>query len=251
MCGLINILSAQVERIYDDEGHLRTIKPINDAGRYEGVAISYYPDGMIEQEVPYEDGLIHGVMRRYWPDGELSKEVHYQAGEQEGLERSYHPNGTLEMERNWVAGHLQGRMTVQDTLQRMRLLIWMQTDSVVFAQRFGPEGRLTHEKIGRWDDFRLDSSTLSPVRVFAQEELPLQAGRWHALQAFLPGVPLALTQVNCEGCQDFEARQGLPYPLHLLPAEGQQSLTLYLGIRLRPGAAPVLMRSVTVPIASP
>lgn len=248
---LSNILSAQVERIYDEEGNLRTVKPINSAGLYDGVAVSYYPNGVIEQEVPYENGEIHGVMRSYYPDGELSQELRYHAGKQQGQERTYHPNGSLEIERHWQAGRLHGRMTVRDTLQRLRMMVWMETDSVVFAQRFAADGRLTHEKVGRWGNFRLDTSELLSIQVHAETGLPLRAGRWQSMQVFMPGVPTHLVRLNCEGCQDFEAGQNLPYPLQVLPAGDRRTLIFYLSVSLRPGAAPVMMRSVSIPIASP
>jgi hypothetical protein len=248
---LSNILSAQVERIYDEEGNLRTVKPINAAGLYDGLAVSYYPNGVIEQELPYEDGAIHGVMRGYYPDGELRQELRYHAGLRQGAERTYHPNGSLEMERHWEADRLHGRMSIRDTLHRLRMIVWMEADSVVFAQRFAADGRLTHEKVGRWGNFRLDTSELLSIRVYAEAGLPLRAGRWQGLQVLVPGVPTHLMRLNCEGCQDFETGQSLPYPLQVMPADDRSSLTFYLRVSLRPGAAPVMMRSISLPIASP
>lgn len=246
----VHILFAQVERIYDEAGHLRRVNPINLDGLYDGTGMSYYPSGVIEAEIPYQGGEIDGVLRRYWPDGTLRMEQHYRAGLPHGFDRSYHPNGVLEREQQWRDGQREGMMRVQDTLGRLRLLAWSYHDSLVFAQRFDVRGALTHEKLGKWGNLHLDTTALMAPRVFVAEGQPLRADTWYRVQAFVPGVPTQLMRVNCQGCATFEAKGHLPYPLRLVPEAGRRTLTLYLSISRRPGAAPVLLRSVQLVVDS-
>jgi hypothetical protein len=246
----INILSAQVERIYDEAGNLRTVKPINPAGLYEGIGTSYYPNGVIEAEIPYQSGNIHGKLRRYWPDGALKLEQRYDHGIREGAEFRYHPNGILEMSRQWEIDRIHGFTQIQDTLARLRLLAWSYRDSVVFAQYFDAEGRLSEEKVGKWGDLHLDTAALRPVRVFTETRQALQAGQWYALQVVIPGVPTSLVRLSCDHCEAFDVQGQWPYPVRLKAPVGEKEVVLYLGIKLRPGAAPMLLKMIRLSLES-
>ena len=78
----------------------------------------YYPDGTIEVEHHYRDGLLHDpdpetpADRRYYPDGTVSGEVHYRDGlfhdpdPDTPAVRHYYPDGTVELEAHCCDGEL-------------------------------------------------------------------------------------------------------------------------------------------------
>lgn len=57
----------------------------NDYGQpLTGVVESYYPDGTLEESIPYRGGYITGWYERRYPDGSLHQLIHYQEGRIDG-----------------------------------------------------------------------------------------------------------------------------------------------------------------------
>lgn len=246
---ITNILLGQVERIYNEDGQLKAVRPLNEEGLYDGLGVLYYPDGTVEEETPYIGGEVHGIVRRYTKDGSLQAEIRYVRGVPDGLERMYHPDGGLETQREWEDGQLKGNMVVYDSYGHLRMRARMHSDSVVFAQRFDDEGKLTNERVGAWGSLRLDTTDLLPLRVFAEDGFPLKANAENALQVVIPGIPQTLMSLSCEGGQLVDTNGSLPYPIVVIPAPDAEYLTIYARISMRPGAAPAFMRKSTVNIA--
>ena len=52
------LATAQIEKVYGDDGLLLEIFPLNER-EYEGKGYRYYPGGAIKAEVPHKAGDIH------------------------------------------------------------------------------------------------------------------------------------------------------------------------------------------------
>ena len=243
------ILFSQVERVYDKEGHILAINPINEDGLYEGIGYSFYPSGTVAKETPYKAGNIHGIERQFFENEQLKAEVPYQEGIQQGTETTFYPEGARKMQRHWEKGRLQGFMRVYYPDQSLQMLCMLHQDSIMYAQYFDPNGVLKRELMGDWEG-RLDTSQLTQVALRfpdraahrSAQDMPTET---FMCQAYIPGVPTDLVTYSLEG-GEIVRRTDLPFLLEVSPDPGVESMTLYLQISVRPGAGPVLARKVEI-----
>ncbi len=78
-------------------------------GKRDGDYFQFHPDGHLEKEGLYHNGLLEGTLKRYAPDGHLEKEVPYHNGFRNGLEKQYHTDGkTLSQTWEMKDGKLNG-----------------------------------------------------------------------------------------------------------------------------------------------
>jgi antitoxin component YwqK of YwqJK toxin-antitoxin module len=69
---------------------------------------SYYPNGSIEYESEYKNGILHGVSK-YWDNsGNLISEAKYSNGKLHGLWISYFSNGRIHSKVNYYYGKKDG-----------------------------------------------------------------------------------------------------------------------------------------------
>ena len=64
-------------------------------GLREGVATSYFVEGMVSGTTPYKNGKRDGLKKEYYRNGTLAREKPYVDGQQEGVEKWYYEDGTL------------------------------------------------------------------------------------------------------------------------------------------------------------
>ncbi len=87
-------------KIYDREGNIQQEKKFNDDGKIEGREVFYFPDGTIEYELNYDNGVKVGQAVRYYPNGDIKKIINYgDNGEilnEEERERVNPEKGTIE-----------------------------------------------------------------------------------------------------------------------------------------------------------
>lgn len=51
-----------------------------DSERFTGIAEDRFPDGSLQHETEYRNGILDGVARTYWPDGGVRDEAWYDYG---------------------------------------------------------------------------------------------------------------------------------------------------------------------------
>ena len=62
---------------------------------YSGIIDGHYPDGQLEVEYTYVEGLPSGIQRIWYPNGQLMKEWDAVRGNGSRWSRQWHPNGTV------------------------------------------------------------------------------------------------------------------------------------------------------------
>lgn len=246
------VLWGQIERIFDENGHLQAINPLNEEGEYHGTGYSYYPSGALKTEIPYREGDIEGELKQYYENGALARLTPYRDSKPDGLEKEFFSDSSLKATRHWRAGKLDGWAKAFFPSGELYLYTYLQQDSILFSQRFNEGGQLLHELVGTWEQ-PLDTLHLLPIRYSLPEAATsLVAGQPNRLQVVVPGVPLALVRYSARGAQlERQTWDKLPWFLTLVPEAGVEEITVFLRISLRPGAAATLLRSVKVPVSSP
>ena len=69
--------------VFDEQGNKIAVIPYK-AGKEEGEARYFFPDGSLQKQVPFVDGKIHGVEKRWSKDGELLLVSHFNDGKKDG-----------------------------------------------------------------------------------------------------------------------------------------------------------------------
>ncbi len=59
---------------------------------------TYYPNGQIEREESFKNGIPHGLSKRYYPNGGIESERSFENGIPHGWHRTWHENGVLASE---------------------------------------------------------------------------------------------------------------------------------------------------------
>lgn len=70
----------------------------------------YHPNGVISDELEYENGIAHGMEKRFYEDGTLAQEGKVQYDKEVGLWKMYYPNGQLKQQATFVDGQLEGEV---------------------------------------------------------------------------------------------------------------------------------------------
>lgn len=239
-------LTAQVEFVYDEQEQVQVVNPINAEGRIEGVGVTFYPSGGVAQETTYAGGLPHGAATTYYEDGRVSAQWTYEQGYKNGLYSAFYPNGRLQLLQDWDQGLRQGETYLFYPSGPLQAYALMDVDTLVFAQRYDLQGRLVYERVTPFP-YDLDTVDLPEPRYFLAGEGPLRAGETRELAVFIPEVPTPFVEVSCrDGVLVPQADSRYPY--RLTPTAGQSHCTLYLRVRLRADAQPVLLRRVVLPV---
>src|SRR5690606_7404636 len=64
-------------------------------GRKNGFAISCHKNGMIDEIVIWERGVIHGDVTHFYSNGRVKQIVHWKNGKPNGIAKYFHDNGEL------------------------------------------------------------------------------------------------------------------------------------------------------------
>lgn len=66
---------------------------------FTGTVYANYPDGGMEVEFNYSQGLPAGIQRRWYPNGQLEQEWDAVRGRGSAWSREWYPNGVMKCER--------------------------------------------------------------------------------------------------------------------------------------------------------
>jgi len=80
----------------------------------DNVVKSYYPNGIIESEISFNDSVREGEAKFYYEDGTIKEERLYVNGRVEGLVKKYYPNGKLKELINIEGGKREGPTSLFD-----------------------------------------------------------------------------------------------------------------------------------------
>lgn len=80
----------------------------------DGPVKTYYPDGIVESEINFNNGVREGEAKFYFEDGNLKEERLYVNGRVEGLVKTYHSNGNLKELINIEEGKREGPTSIFD-----------------------------------------------------------------------------------------------------------------------------------------
>ncbi len=240
-------LYAQVEEAYYDNGARRAKFPLNSAGRYEGIAHTYYLNGNLSASIAYREGQKEGLEQAYYEGGILRYQVPYQQGQRHGQYVGYYPDGSVKIRQDYVYGRKEGHLLAYYPEGQLRMYGLLQADSVCFAQHFDRAGRLLSERLG-YVALPLDTGALPGPQVFG---LPANGGlapeQPQQLQVVLPRIPTAFIHYAAAGAQIRRLVQGY---LEVTPLPGSEGVTLYLRIQTHSDAQPGLLRIVRLPVVA-
>jgi hypothetical protein len=243
---LCSLLPAQVEKVYDDQEHLQTINPINEAGMLEGLGVSFHPSGAVARETPFVDGQVEGEEKEYDEMGRLIGKVSYQEGLREGWYLGYYPDGQLRMKQGWQAGKRQGNMLVYYPDGALRMFVVMDQDTIQFAQHFDPKGKLTNEKVG-FIEQELDTTLWERPRIFLAQGEFLRSDQPTPVRVIVPGVPTEFIRFySPDG--EVGLSQNPAYPLLLFPKAGASEFTLYLQIKTHTRAQAAVLQQLSLAV---
>lgn len=79
-------------------------KPLINYSINNGVLDHYYPNGKMEFELTYEEGIKQGVSRYYFPNGAINGIEYYKDGRLEGIQKRYFMEGTLDFIKHFRNG---------------------------------------------------------------------------------------------------------------------------------------------------
>lgn len=181
-----------------------------EEGRYEndrkeGLWKSYYPEGGLQHEITYQQGIANGPARFFFEDGRLWEEGNWkeaywvgayklyhasgkpayeftynQYGKRQGEQRYYYPDGTLKYKGKWARGQIDGHVEVYDstgTLQQIRSYSEGSFESTTDLQLTRPEaGEANGERV------------LSPFHGTGQHTTRKMDGRLYQKGYFRDGV---------------------------------------------------------------
>jgi len=242
----IGLLQAQVEKIYDDKGMLQAINPLNKKGIFEGTGLRFYEDGSTQKEVPYKNGQVHGLQKEFYPDGSLKALASFRKGRQEGDYLLYFPDSSLKMRQEWRQGKRNGEMKVYYQGGELRIFALLRNDSILFAQRFDSLGLLKSEKVGYINQL-LDTTDLPAPRFFLEVGNSLKSKLPARVQIVQSGIPLEfLSFTSPDG--KIEMGNDEIFPLIITPSNPRPHMRVYVLIRTKKNAEPVLKRRILLPV---
>ena len=242
----LGMVYAQVEKVYDESGMLRAINPLDKKGVFEGTGYTFFPDGGTEQEIPYKNGEIHGIRKEVYPDGSLKGVASFEEGKQVGVYKVYYPDSSLKMRQEWKEGKRNGRMEVFFREGGMRIFALLRADSIVFAQNFDEEGKLTSARVG-YILSELDTVQLPSPKVFFENGNSLRSNVSSRLQICQPKIPTKFITFVSENAL-IEKSQDELFPLIVTPQTAEKVLSIFLLIRSSDLAEPVVKRKILLPV---
>ena len=246
LCAIPIFLVGQVEKIYNENGQIQAINPINEEGVFDGLGFIFYPSGAIEKEIPYVQGEKNGTEKRYYEDGTLKGQLSYSKGRKRGIEQVFFPSGELKMQQKWEEDARQGDVEVYYPSGDIRIYALMKNDTMLFAQYFDSTGKVTTERLSFIEE-GLDTIDLPPIRVYLEKGEARVAGQANKVNLVQQRIPRDFVA--------FSSRDGIitlsgdpQYPLEITPDEDtpDDTFTIYIRIKLHTLAAHSLVRKVVL-----
>jgi antitoxin component YwqK of YwqJK toxin-antitoxin module len=106
---------------------------------------SFYPDGSIQSEFFYENGLLSGNTKNYHSDGSIAETISLESGKLEGSYQSFYRNGSIQKE-----------VQFSDGLEHGDFKLYFEDGKICASGQF-EKGILT----GNWEFFNADGFLLS------------------------------------------------------------------------------------------
>ncbi|MCI4666738.1 MAG: toxin-antitoxin system YwqK family antitoxin [Bacteroidia bacterium] len=241
-----NTLFAQTEKVYDENGMLRSVTPINKKGVFNGTSLHFYPDGAKEKEIPYKNGLVHGTQKEFFKKGQIRSISTFEKGKQVGLYQVFFPNGQHKMKQDWEEGKRTGEMKVFYEDGQMRIYALLHNDSILFAQNFDRDGRINSERIG-YINQKLDPDNIGEARIFLEEGSALRSNLTSRAQIIVPQVPSSFIEFESQDVA-IEKNEDEIYPLLLTPQSDKSVAEIYVLVKLAPFSQATIRRRVSVKI---
>lgn len=93
-------------------------------GRLHGITRQFHPNGQLEAELPYDNGLPHGIAKFWATDGRFLGEFQMEHGT--GVVRMWYEDGSLQAEVPFLRGLLTGRQKSWDEVgEPFATLFWI------------------------------------------------------------------------------------------------------------------------------
>lgn len=225
-------LFAQIERVYDENGMLRAINPLNKKGVFDGMGLKFYPDGAKQMEIPYKKGKIDGVQKEYYPEGQLKSTATFDKGIQVGQYKVFFPSGEIKMNQKWVGGKRTGEMEVFYQGGQLRIFALLKNDSILFAQNFEENGKMSSEKLG-YISQKLNEEDITEPLIFFENGDFLRSGLASRAQIIVPRVPSTFLRFESSN-STIEKTGDEGFPLLIKPNKDQKEVEIFILIKLSP-----------------
>lgn len=246
LCMLMGLLQAQVEKVYDENGMLRTVNPLNRKGEFEGMGLQFYPDGAKKIETPYRKGQIHGIQKEYYKDGKLKSTATYEKGRQIGTYKVLFPDGQIKMKQDWEDGRRTGNMEVFYPDGQLRIFALLKNDSILFAQNFEENGKMSSEKLG-YISQKLKAAHIMEPLIFLENGQSLRSGLTSRAQIIIPRVPSSFLRFESEDAL-IEKSQDDGFPL-LITAKGtKDEVDIYVLVKLSSFVEPSVKKKLSLKV---
>ncbi len=93
---------------YYGSGQLKQENPFDKENRFQGLALSYWENGLLSDSTPYTHGKINGISKRWHDNGQLAETTPYDNNVLNGVWRGYFRDGTPFIEVYYVDGKRDG-----------------------------------------------------------------------------------------------------------------------------------------------
>ena len=87
---------------------MKSTIPLRGDTVYDGLASYYYPDGHLESEVTYSNGLLEGLEKGYYPSERIRYKGTNRAGQKDSIWSYYYATGAVEHLEGWSKGKMIG-----------------------------------------------------------------------------------------------------------------------------------------------
>ncbi len=117
--------------LYHSNGNLKKEYSYNKNNQLEGLCVTYYASGQLQEECAYRNGNLNGAYRSWYENGRLQKKCTYLNGEYEGAYESYHPNGQLWIRVSYEKGKTEGLLEKYTEKGQLAYAVFCLNGSVV------------------------------------------------------------------------------------------------------------------------
>ena len=95
------------------DGTVRILEPYQD-GNIHGTVKSYYPSGVISEEVTWQQNMKHGPWKQYYEDGSLRLESRYENDMLHGPFEVFFPDSTIKIRGTYLENKSEGIWSFHD-----------------------------------------------------------------------------------------------------------------------------------------
>lgn len=129
-----------VARSYYQNGVVKSNIEYND-GLKDGAARYYYDNGHERRQEFYIKGVLNGRVTEYYDDGNIKFEIEYDGGKKNGVYRSYYEGGVLKVEEKYNDGKIDGRAHKYNARGKVIREAVYNEGVLVDGACFGPNGK--------------------------------------------------------------------------------------------------------------